>query len=207
MGVEVREGSRVIGIRDNEVTLNGTGSPETLTADSILWTAGVKASPLGAVLQRCAGAQLDSLGRVLVEADLSIAGHPEVFVLGDLANTQRFSGEPLPGVAQVAMQSGKFVAALVTRRARLGSQSSLPGGPSAFRYRDLGSLATIGRAAAVGNVFGLRVQGLIGWAAWLLIHVLQLLQFENKLLVLTQWAWSYFTRGRSARLITGEVQK
>lgn len=203
LGVEVREATRLTALGTGVVTVDAGGSPEVLKVDCILWAAGVKASPLGTVLERRCGAALDKLGRVLVEPDQSIAGYSNIFVIGDLANTQRFTGVPLPGVAQVAMQQGRFVARLICQR-NAGRRGRRAGQAEVFRYRDFGNMATIGRAAAVAQIGPLRLTGLSGWLTWLFIHLLYIVQFENKVLVLTQWAWSYFTRGRSARLITGD---
>lgn len=206
LGVEVREAARVTSVADAAVEIQAATGAERLPATSVLWAAGVRASPLGAVLARRCGAALDRLGRVLVEADQSLAGHPQLFVIGDLANTERFTGSAMPGVAQVAMQQGKFVAGLIRRRALSpDTQQTASARADMFRYRDLGNMATIGRAAAVAQIGPLRLSGLLGWLTWLFIHLLYIVQFENKVLVLTQWAWSYFTRGRSARLITGDL--
>jgi NADH dehydrogenase len=163
----------------------------------VLWAAGVQASPLGRVLAARAAAPLDRAGRVVVEPDLSVPGHPEILVIGDLAHFAHPSGKPLPGVAPVAMQEGRHAARLIERRLR---GETLP----PFRYVDRGSLATIGRAAAVADFGRVRFDGLLAWLAWLFIHLLYLIEFDNRLLVLVQWAWNYFTRNRGARLITGE---
>jgi NADH dehydrogenase len=134
---------------------------------------------------------------VIVGPDLNLPGHPEVFVIGDLAHYSHQTGKPLPGVAPVAMQQGRYVARLIQRRLR---GESMP----AFRYRDKGSMATIGRGAAVADLGWVRFSGLPAWLAWLFIHLLYIAQYQNRLLVLLQWAWYYVTRNRSARLITGD---
>jgi NADH dehydrogenase len=146
---------------------------------------------------RASGGETDRAGRVVVGPDLSLPGHPELLVIGDLALCRGASGQLLPGVAQVAMQQGGYAARRI--QDRLAGRSTPP-----FRYRDYGSMATIGRHAAVAEILGVRFDGNLAWLAWLLIHLTQLIQFENRLLVLLQWAWSYFTHGRAARLITGE---
>jgi NADH:ubiquinone reductase (H+-translocating) len=133
---------------------------------------------------------------VIVQPDLSLAGRPEVFVIGDLANYSHQGGKPLPGVAPVAMQQGKYVADLI--QSRLRNQSAPP-----FHYKDRGSLAVIG-AAAVADLGWIRLSGYLAWLAWLFIHLIYLIEFDNRVLVLFQWAWNYLTRNRSARLITGE---
>jgi NADH dehydrogenase len=170
---------------------------EQIQAQTILWAAGVKASFLGQVLAERTGTQLDRVGRVIVEPDLTLPGYPNIFVIGDLANFSHQDGKSLPGIAPVAMQQGKYVADLI--KARLKDKNLLP-----FRYRDKGSLAVIGRNAAVANFGLLRFSGFPAWLIWIFVHIGYLIEFDNKLLVLIQWAWNYFTRKRGARLITGE---
>jgi len=155
----------------------------------------VQASPFGKVLAETTGATLDQAGRVQVGPDLGLPGHPEILVIGDMAHFSRGLATPLPSVAQVAMQQGAYAARLIRNRL-LGRTA-----PS-FRYRDYGAMATIGRHAAVADILGVRFSGYIAWLAWLCIHLVQLVQFENRLLVFAQWAWSYFTFNRAARLIT-----
>jgi NADH dehydrogenase len=162
----------------------------------VLWAAGVQASPLGRVLAHRAAATLDRQGRVVVGPDLSLPVHPEIFVIGDLAHYVQ-DGKPLPGLAPVANQQGAYVAGVIARRLR--GQST-----PAFRYHDHGTMATIGRSAAVADLGWLWLSGRPAWLAWLFVHLLFLVEFQNRLLVLVQWAWNYFTRNRSARLITGE---
>lgn len=187
LGVEVRTNAKVTGIEPGLVMLG----EERIDATVVLWAAGVKASPLGARL----GVALDQVGRVLVEPDLSIPGHPTVFVIGDLAAVADGKGGTLPGVAPVAMQAGRAVARAIA--ADLQGKARKP-----FRYVDKGSLATIGRKAAVANFRRLRFSGFPAWLAWLVVHIFFLIGFRNRILVLLQWAWSYFTYERSARLIT-----
>jgi NADH:ubiquinone reductase (H+-translocating) len=165
----------------------------------VLWGAGVQASPLGAQLAKATGAELDKGGRVRVRPDLSLPGRPEVFVIGDLAEYPYQTGKPLPGLAPVAMQQGRYAATVISRRVR----NDPP--PPPFHYRDRGTMATIGRSAAVADLGRVRFNGWLAWAAWLFIHILYLIAFENRVLVLWQWAWNYFTRNRSARLITGDA--
>ncbi len=189
LGVEVRVGTPVAEIGDGWVRLG----EERIDAGTVLWAAGVGASPIGRTL----GAPLDRNGRVIVEPDLSIPGHPEVFVAGDLATFVHQTGKPLPGVAQVAIQQARHAALNITRA--IDDEPSLP-----FRYRDLGNLATIGRAAAVADFGHITMSGWFAWVAWLLIHLVKLIGFRNRILVLVQWAWAYFTYQRSVRLITGQ---
>jgi NADH dehydrogenase len=162
---------------------------DRLSAATVLWAAGVRASPLGERL----GVPCDRQGRVLVNPDLSLQGHPEVFVLGDLAHSEQ-GGRVLPGVAPVAMQQGRHVAAVIL--AELAGRARRP-----FRYLDKGNVATIGRSRAVVEMGGLALHGLVAWLVWLVVHIYYLSGFQNRLLVLIQWAWSYVTFGRGARLI------
>ena len=187
LGVEVRLGALVTEITPNSVTVGG----ERIPARTVLWAAGVAASPLA----RSLGVPLDRSGRVLVEPDLTVPGYPEIAVIGDLAAFTHQTGKPLPGVAPVAIQQGQAVAENV-QRAMLG-HSQLR-----FHYRDRGSLATIGRAAGVADLKFAHFTGYLAWLMWLFIHVVYLIGFTNRVLVMLQWAWSYFTFQRGARLIT-----
>ncbi len=198
MGVTVRTRTAVTDVQPDRVTVRTGEQTEVVRAHTVLWGAGVQASPLGAILARATGAPLDRAGRVIVQPDCSLPGRPEVFVIGDLANYPSPAGQPLPGVAPVAMQQGKYVADLIVRRLK-GEPPRKP-----FRYRDRGSMATIGRAAAVADLGWIWLSGWLAWMAWLCIHLIYIVHFDNRVLVLFQWAWNYFTRGRSARLITGE---
>ncbi|MCA9244185.1 MAG: NAD(P)/FAD-dependent oxidoreductase [Phycisphaerales bacterium] len=198
LGVTVWLNTRVVDISASMVSVIRNGVRHNLPTRAAIWAAGVQASHLGATLRDRAGATLDQVGRVIVEKDLSIAGQPHIFVIGDLANYPHQTGEPLPGIAPVAMQQGRFVAD------RLGLRyvdaDFIP-----FHYHHRGSMATIGRAAAVAEIGRWRFSGYPAWLAWLFIHVLFLIEFESRVLVMIQWAWNYFTRNRSARLITGDV--
>jgi len=188
IGVEVRTNAVVTRVTADAVWLRG----EQIRARTVLWAAGVAAAPLARTLN----APLDRAGRVLVEPDLSIPGHPEAFVIGDMCAFVHQTGQPLPGVAPVAIQQGRAAADNVLRR--LSGQATRP-----FRYHDKGSMATIGRAAAVAVMGPLRLSGLPAWLAWLLVHIMFLIGFRNRFLVLFQWAWAYITWQRGARLITG----
>lgn len=187
LGVEVRTGVVVTRVDDEAVQIGG----ERLPAGTVLWAAGVAAAPVG----RALGAPVDRAGRVLVEPDLSIPGHPEVFVIGDLASVTQ-DGRPLPGVAAVAMQEGAHVARMIRGE----------GARRAFRYHNPGDMATIGRAAAVADFGRFQLTGWIAWMAWLFVHILKLTGFRNRIVVLVQWAWAYFTYQRSIRLITGDTR-
>jgi len=196
LGVTVRTGTKVTDIRADGVTVADSKGTEQIPARTVLWAAGVQASSLGRVLEARTGAALDRAGRVIVEPDLSLPHHPEILVIGDLAHLNGPNGKLVPGVAPAAMQQGRYAAELIRRR--LAGESLPP-----FRYRDKGSLATIGRAAAVADIGPLRLHGFLAWLIWLFIHLLYIVEFESRLLILIQWAWNYFTRNRGARLITG----
>ena len=191
LGVEVREHTRVTDVDDGGVRLGS----ERLEAATVLWTAGVAASPLVATL----GVPLDRAGRATVEHDLSIPGHPEVFVVGDAAACLDAGGRQLPGVAQVAMQGGAHAARTILRR--------LKGEPaSAFTYTDKGNMAIIGRGSAIADIRGLRFSGPIAWLAWLFLHIFELIGFRNRIVVMVEWAAAYITMQRSVRLITHQDQ-
>src|SRR5271170_7064207 len=197
LGVVVRTGAMVTNIQAGSVTIKEGDRTESIPTRTVLWAAGVLASPLGRILSKEAGATLDNAGRVVVNPDLTIPGHPEIFVIGDLANFSHQTGKPLPGVAQPAIQQGAYVGKLI--QARLQNKQLPP-----FHYFDKGNLATIGRGAAVADLNWLQISGLPAWLIWIFIHLLYIVQFQNRLLILLQWAWLYITFDRSARLITGE---
>ncbi|GAB4435342.1 MAG: NAD(P)/FAD-dependent oxidoreductase [Anaerolineae bacterium] len=198
LGVTVQTGTLVTDIGPGEVTVKRGEQQETISARTVLWAAGMRASAVGRVLAERTGAELDRAGRVIVMPDLSVADRPNIFVIGDLAHFAHQTGQPLPGVAPVAMQQGQYVAGLI--RDRLAGQSAhLP-----FHYFDKGSLAVIGRNAAVASVGPLNISGVLAWLAWAFIHIWYLIGFGNKALVMFQWAWHYLTWQRSARLITGK---
>jgi NADH dehydrogenase len=178
------------------VVISREGKDETIPSKTVLWAAGVHASPLGQVLHDRAGAPLDKAGRVIVNPDLSIPDHPEILIVGDLASYTHQTGKPLPGVAQVAMQMGAYSAKLV--KARLNNRAIPP-----FHYFDKGNLAVIGRAAAVAELGKVHLWGWIAWMIWLFVHIAYLIGFDNRLVVMMEWAYSDFTFNRGARLITG----
>jgi NADH:ubiquinone reductase (H+-translocating) len=190
LGVEVRLDSIVTAIEPDGVWVG----EDRIATCNVVWSAGVAASPLGARL----GASTDRLGRVEVQTDLSVAGRPEVFVIGDLASFSHQTGSPLPGIAPVAIQQGKAAGANIHRL--VTGKTTQP-----FRYRDRGSLATIGRGAAVGQIRRRNVHGFVAWIIWLFVHLMYLVGFRNRVVVFFQWAWSYLTWQRGARLITGEI--
>ena len=196
LGVRPRTGVRVTDIDANGVTVNGT---EHIATRTVLWAAGVRSSDFGQVLHDHAGATLDRQGRVNVAPDLSIPGHPEIFVIGDLAHSEQ-DGHPLPGVAPVAIQQGHYVGRVI--QDRIARRTSKP-----FRYFDKGSLAVIGRSAAVAEIGKLHVTGAIAWLMWLFIHLMYLVGFGNRLIVFIRWGIEYLTFDRGARLITGDPRE
>jgi NADH dehydrogenase len=196
LGVFVRANTMVIGVTADHVSIKFAGAEEQLATSTIIWAAGVEASPLAASLANATGAKIDRAGRISVEPDLSLPGHPNVLVLGDMVSYTHQGEGPLPGVAPVAIQQGRYVARLIIARQK---GRPLP----AFHYRDRGNMATIGRSAAVADFGKLHFSGFIAWMIWLVVHLMNLVGFRNRLLVLVQWAWNYFTFDRSARLITG----
>lgn len=197
LGVTVRTNCMVTDIQPNSVTIKVGDKTEKIATQVTLWAAGVQGVTLAKKIAAATGAELDRSGRIVVEATCQIKNHPEIFVIGDLANFSHQDGKPLPGVAQVAIQQGKYVASLI--EAQLAGQTLPP-----FQYKDLGSMATIGRSAAVAEMGNLHLVGLLGWLAWLFVHLINLVEFENRLLILLQWGWSYATHNRAARLITGK---
>jgi NADH dehydrogenase len=190
----------VVGVDLDGVTVeDGDGKTERIPARTVVWAAGVTASRVASELGALTGAERDRAGRVTVEPDLTLPGHPEVFAIGDMVRVRSPGGEVhlLPGVAPVAMQQGRYAAEVV--RARLSDREAGP-----FRYHDKGNLATIGRAAAVADIKGLKLSGFLAWAVWLVVHLWYLVGFQNRVLVFIRWMFSFVTRGRGARLITGE---
>ncbi len=197
LGVEVRANLRVVGIDREGVTFQTHSGTERLAARTVLWAAGVVASEFGRKLATRTAAETDRAGRIKVDADLTIPGHPNIYVVGDLALARRSNGKQLPGVAQVAMQEGAYAAKSIIRR--LDGSTDLP----PFRYSDKGDMAVIGRAAAVADIFGFHVSGWPAWIMWLFIHLMYLVEFQSRILVFIQWGFQYLTFSRGARLITG----
>jgi len=196
LGVRVLPQVRVTAIDPGGVTYAASTGTNRIESHTILWAAGVKPSPWGEILSRRAGAALDRGGRVKVNADLSIPGHPEIFVIGDLAYREQ-DGAPLPGIAPVAMQEGRYVASVIA--ARLEGRT-----PKPFRYFDKGYLAVIGRNKGVGVIGGVKLHGWIAWFVWLFVHLMYLADALNRVLVFLRWGYQYLTFYRGARLITGD---
>jgi NADH dehydrogenase len=190
LGVEIRTGVRVECVDGEGVIVGG----KRLFAKTVLWTAGVKASPVAQWLQ----AEADPRGRVKVTENLSLPGHPDIFVAGDAACVLGEDGKPLPGLASVAIQQGNFVAGQILKRWKNPAL-----GPERFRYRDKGLLATIGRGSAIAQLGSLRIHGFVAWLLWLTVHIFYLIGFRNRFLVLFHWAWNYLTYQRGARIIAG----
>jgi NADH dehydrogenase len=190
LGVIVRTGTPVTSVAPGVVA----AGQDTIAAETVIWAAGVSASPLGATL----GVPVDRAGRVLIEPELTIPGYKNVFVIGDLASLKGEDGQPLPGVAQVAIQMGKHAARQVLRG--IERQPYRP-----FQYNNLGNMATIGRNSAVADFGWMTLKGYFGWLAWLFVHILNLIGFRNRIVVMVQWAWSYFSYQRAIRLITGDL--
>ena len=200
LGVTPRVNAIVTGVDEAGVDVKTATGIERITARTVIWTAGVRASSFGKVLNQRAGAALDRAGRVIVNSDCSVPGYPEIFVIGDLGHFEQ-DGKMLPGVAPVAMQQGGYVAKLIEKRVQ-GAAGNTP----AFRYFDKGSLAVIGRAAAVAQFGRLHVSGLLAWLTWLFVHLMYLVEFSNRVLVFIHWGFLYLTYNQGARLITGNPQ-
>jgi NADH dehydrogenase len=194
LGVTVRTGGVVTDLDERHVVVGTGDAAIDITTRTVLWAAGVGACAFGAAVAEATGAERDKAGRIIVQPDLTIAGHPEILVIGDLALFTHQTGTPLPGVAPVAIQQGRYAARAIRRR--LSGKDV-----EAFHYVNKGELATIGRAAAVANFGRLRFSGYPAWLLWLFVHLMYLVGFENRLLVFVQWAWSYVTRHRGTRLI------
>lgn len=197
LGVTVLTQTKVVDVNEREVTVQQGDTTTVIPARTVIWAAGVQASPIGKVVQAQTGVELDRVGRVMVEPDMSVRGYPNIFVIGDLAHYAHGVDRPLPGVAPVAMQQGRYVAEVIA--AREAGET-----PEPFRYHDKGSMATIGRAAAVAQIGRLKLSGFIAWVTWLFVHLLYLAEFDNRILVLLQWVWNYFTYRRGVRLILNE---
>jgi NADH dehydrogenase len=195
LGVRTRCGVRVTAIDAGGVSLESSKGPERIAAHTVFWAAGVQASPLARTLAEQTGAELDRAGRIKVEPDLTLKGHPEIFVLGDMAHCEN-NGKLVPGVCPAAVQMGQYAARRIVERIQ-GKKNSAP-----FRYWNKGELATIGRASAVADFGFLRLSGFFAWFTWVFVHILYLVGFQNRLLVLVQWAFHHFTFNRGARLIT-----
>jgi NADH:ubiquinone reductase (H+-translocating) len=197
LGVQVRCGAMVKHVDEKGLTIEADKRTDSIAAKTVLWAGGIAASPLGTILASRTHAETDKGGRVKVNPDLTIPNYPDIYVIGDLASAMDPGGKPLPGLAQVAMQGGAYAAKAILRKVK--GQPELP----PFRYFDKGSLAVIGRAAAVANVFGAHLSGFIAWLVWVFIHLVYLVTFRSRVLVFVQWAIQNLTFSRGARLITG----
>ena len=195
VGVTIRTGCQVEHIDYLGLTVNSSGVTSHVPARTVIWAAGVRASPVGELLGNAVKAELTQSGQLVVEADLTLPGHPEIFVAGDLASHSHQTGSPLRGTADVAIAEGKYIGQAIRRQ--LAGKTVHP-----FRFRPQGQLAVIGRSSAVAEVGPFRLEGRPAWLIWLFVHLLNLVGFENRVLVAIQWGWNYLTRNRSARLIT-----
>ena len=199
LGVEVIKGVMVTNIDGAGVTFKRGDSSEKLAANTVLWAGGVMATPVGRKLAERTKSESDRSGRIKVNRDLTIPNFPDIFIIGDLAHAVDEKGAPLPGVAQVAMQGGAYAAKVIRARAE-GKRV-----PPPFHYFNKGEMAVIGRAAAVANIFGIHVSGLLAWLMWLFIHLIYIVEFQSRIIVFIQWGFEYLTFSRGARLITGEA--
>ncbi|HXW50656.1 MAG TPA: NAD(P)/FAD-dependent oxidoreductase [Candidatus Acidoferrales bacterium] len=197
LGVQVLTNARVLDISEDAVTYEHDGTTTRLPTKTVLWAGGIAPTPFGELVAKRTSAPTDRAGRIQVGPDLTVPGHPEIFVVGDLAAAAGPGGGSLPGLAPVAMQEGAYAARVIN--ARLRGVSAVP----AFRYFNRGDMAVIGRAAAVANVFGVHVWGWPAWLLWLFIHLLYIVEFQSRLLVFIEWGFLYLTYSRGARLITG----
>jgi NADH dehydrogenase len=199
LGVTVKCGAMVKDVNENGLTIEINKSPDQVSAKTVIWAGGITSSPLGKILAGRTKAETDKGGRVKVKPDLTIPNYPDIYVVGDLASAVDAQGKPLPGLAQVAMQGGSYAAKAILRKVK--GRPELP----PFSYFDKGTLAVIGRAAAVANVFGVRLSGLAAWIVWAFIHLMYLITFQSRIVVFIRWAIQDLTFSRSARLITGSA--
>jgi NADH:ubiquinone reductase (H+-translocating) len=197
LSVNVQTDAFVVGVDAEAVTVRASDHSERICTRTVLWAAGVLASPLGRALAKSTGAEIDKAGRIVVQPDMTVPRHPEIFVIGDLANFSHQGGKPLPGVAQPAIQQGRYVGKVI--KARLNGETIPP-----FHYVDRGNLAVIGRFAAVADLNKVRLSGWPAWLIWIFIHLVNIVEFQDRILVFLQWGWLYLTFDRSARLITGK---
>jgi NADH:ubiquinone reductase (H+-translocating) len=197
LGVQVKCAAMVKHVDEEGLTIESSGRTESIASKTVIWAGGITASPLGKIVAARTKAGIDREGRVNVKPDLTIPNYPDIYVVGDLASAMDAAGKPLPGLAQVAMQGGQYAASAILRKVKRQPE------PTPFHYIDKGSLAVIGRAAAVANVFGVHISGLLAWLVWVFIHLMYLVTFQNRLLVFVKWAFQDLTFNRGARLITG----
>jgi NADH dehydrogenase len=197
LGARVRTGLTVTGVDENGVSMKSASGEEHIRSHTVLWAAGVAVSEFARTLAKQTSTETDRSGKLKVAPDLTIPNFPDIYVVGDLAYVVDAKGKPLPGVAQVAMQSGAYAA-----KAILGKLKGKPA-PKPFSYFNKGDLAVIGRGAAVANVFGVHLKGLPAWIVWLFIHLMYIVEFQSRILVFIEWGFLYLTSNRGARLITG----
>ncbi|MEZ5940020.1 MAG: NAD(P)/FAD-dependent oxidoreductase [Planctomycetaceae bacterium] len=198
LGIEIQTGTKVTEVSTEQVRLASEEGESTISTRTVLWAAGVQANPLGRMLAAQCQVEVDRAGRVPVSPELNVGAHDNVFVIGDMASCLGESGKPLPGLAPVAMQQGNYLADLISARVK-GTQEPRP-----FKYHDPGTMATIGRSAAVAQIGKWQFCGFLAWILWLFVHLMQIVLFQNRLLILNQWLWNYLTFNRSSRMITGD---
>jgi len=199
LGARVRTGVKVTCIDQNGVTIETASGPQHIPSHTVIWAAGVAVSDFAKTLAQRTKAETDRAGRIKVQGNLTVPNYPDIFVVGDLAFVAQPDGKSLPGVAQVAMQTGAYVAKVIAKRAK-GEPEDKP-----FKYFNKGDIAVIGRAAAVANVFGVHLSGFIAWLVWLFIHLLYIVEFQSRIIVMVEWGFLYLTFNRGARLITGRA--
>ncbi len=198
LGVDIQTNTKVTGIDGDSVILKNGDGAKTIEAKTILWAAGVKGSAIGQVIEKRFGAKVDGVGRVYVNPDFSINDEANVYVIGDMSIYKHQSGKPLPGIAPVAMQQGKYIANLI--RSKISGETI-----KGFKYIDKGSLAVIGRNQAVAEIWKFKFGGILAWFVWAFVHIRYLIEYDNKVLVMFQWCWNYITMKRGARLVTGDA--
>jgi len=197
LGARVRTGVTVSGVDEDGVTLQSANGVERISSHTVIWAAGVAVTEFARTLAKRTNAETDRAGHIKVAPDLTIPNFPDIYIVGDLALVNDKDGKPLPGVAQVAMQTGSYAARAIARQVA-GKPPLAP-----FSYLNKGDLAVIGRAAAVANIFGVHVSGFLAWLVWLFIHLMYIVEFQSRILVLIEWGFLYLTFNRGARLITG----
>lgn len=199
LGAEVLTNTTVLDITENSVSYENASGRAVLATHTVLWAGGIAPTRFGERVARSMGAAVDRSGRIIVGGDLTIPGHPDIFIIGDLASAQGPDGKPLPGLAPVAIQQGTYVAGAIRARAKGGDA------PAPFSYDNMGDMAVIGRGAAVANVFGFHFSGLPAWLLWLFVHLMRIVVFQSRVLVFVQWGFLYLTWSRNSRLITGPL--
>lgn len=196
-GVNIKKNTMVTAVENDRITITSENGTEDIFTRNVIWTAGIKANSISKIISQKSGAQLDRNGRIIVNKDLSVSEFKNIFVIGDLAHISDDSGKPLPGIAPVAIQEGRYIAKYI--QAQLSGENIKP-----FVYKNKGMLAVVSRNAAIADFGWLKFSGFVAWFLWIFTHILYLIEFDNKFIVMFQWAWNYFTNRRGTRLITGK---